>query len=173
MSRPLGMLLFLSMLAPLAGCYQSTAPLIAADDAVFPFTRLTYEVDDVKERYTLVREGDEYVDPDDGNAPRVRFREIGPDLYLAQGHFVIEQASFYAYAMVKGALDKPAIELHAGFADESGPPPDKLPEFGFAECDHLEGMVCFEEIDPYLDYAVQRIEAGEKPDRRFTLISHE
>lgn len=171
--RPIHLVLFILILPLLTGCYQSVKPMISAEEAEFPFTRLTYKTADDDEQYTLVREGDEYIDPVDETAPRVRFRELRENIYLAQGHFVIEDAEFYSLVLVEADLSKPEAMLHAGFAEKSGPPADKLADHGFADCDQLEGMICLDKLDDYLTYALARIDNGEAPDEQFVILSHE
>jgi hypothetical protein len=171
--RPAVALLLAVFTAPLGGCYHAVSELISAEEAVFPFTKLTYRTDDDDEQYTLVRKGSAYVDPDDESAPEVRFRELRPGLYLAQGHFVIEEASFYAAATVRADLDQPQVELYAGFADVSGPPVAELPKHGFAACDHLEGMICLDGAASYVTFALGLVDAGAKPDKTFEILSYE
>ena len=171
--RPGYMVLIALMLPLLTGCYQAVKPMISDEDAVFPFTRLTYKEVGENEQFTLVRKGDEYIDPEDETAPKVRFRELRPNVYLAQGRFGIEDAEFYSLAVVEADLSKPEVVLHAGFADKSGPPADKLADHGFAGCDHLENMICLDNIDSYLTYALARLDGGETPDIKFEIISHE
>ena len=161
------------LLPLLAGCYQTVKPVISDADAVFPFTRLTYKEVGKDELFTLVRSGDEYVDPEDESAPRVRFQELRPNVYLAQGRFVIEEAQFYSLAIIEANLSNPEVVLHAGFADRSGPPAEELADHGLAGCDHLENMICLDEVDPYLSYALARLDAGKAPDIKFEIVSHE
>ena len=171
---PSGHMLLIALVLPLlTGCYQAVKPMISDGDAVFPFTRLTYKEVGEDELFTLVRKGDEYVDPEDETAPKVRFQELRPNVYLAQGHFVIEDAEFYSLAVIEADLSRPGVVLHAGFADKSGPPAEKLADHGFTGCDHLENMVCLDSLDPYLTYALARLDGGEAPDIKFEIISHE
>ncbi len=164
---------FILMLPFLTGCCQSVKPVISAEEAECPFTRLTCKTADDDGQYTLVREGDEYIDPDDEAAPRVEFRELRENIYPAQGRFAFEDAAFYSLALVEADLSRPEAMLHAGFAEKSGSPADRLADHGFADCDQLQGMICLDKRDDYLTCAPARIDNGEAPDEQFAILSHE
>ena len=105
-------LAILGLAIALGACFQSVQPLIAAKDADFPFTssfRYTlYEWDKEKsvwtpsETGTVNREGDHYVQLDDGGL----VREAKPFLLksIGNGYFIAQQPSgdmVYIYDLLK------------------------------------------------------------------------
>ena len=67
----------------LSACFKSETALILAEDAAFPFTRLTY-ADPKGREYTIARSGDVYVNPGEDDKTSIRLMQVGDDLYLGQ-----------------------------------------------------------------------------------------
>lgn len=66
----------------LQGCFVSTAPLMTADQADFPFQKLTFKSE--SKSVTLTRDGDLYRIKEDDDAPTYLFKKIGENLYIGQ-----------------------------------------------------------------------------------------
>jgi hypothetical protein len=154
-----------------AACFTSSAPLIAPEDAAFPFERLTFRpAGDGSEVQTLTRDGDVYrftnADEPDKHA-LLRLRAVGENLYVAAfwGPPESEEETPVLYALLAADLPANRVVSYASIK-----PDDFAPVPGLVPC---ERHVCIDDLDAYAAYAKGRIDAGIPPDVTYEILSIE
>ncbi len=167
----LGPLLALSL--ALSGCFVSWIPLIAPDNASFPFERIVFHVaDHPDEIHVLQRDGDHYrmtsADPPGKNA-LVRLKAVTDDVWVAQAWPPPERETGkdrpFLYALLVVGEDRAEVSAYAVVK-----PADFVPRAGLEPC---ERAICVEDLDVYAAYAVARAEAGMAPDIAYRLLERE
>lgn len=150
--------------AGLSACFSSEQPLVGPDQAVFPYETIVFASENGGDPQTLVHRGDAYIAEADGPELRMRFMPIGDGFYVAQAAGEDGDESVRLYGIVK--LDTRAMKAMS-FAVMA--PGELVDQPGFSDCG--DDMVCFANLDVYVDYARARIAAGADPDVIYTIIS--
>jgi hypothetical protein len=153
----------------LAGCFTSPAPLIGADQAVFPYEKIIFaDADRQDDRQTWVRQGDAYSFRPDENSTReafVRLMPAGNNLYVVQMEFPEDEQMRRLFALVKVDLGAMTAASYSAII------PDNFQNVpGLSQC---EDVVCIDSLDAYIAYARAGIEAGNPPDVTYRIISLE
>jgi hypothetical protein len=161
----------LALCLGVAACFTSPAPLIAPEDAAFPFERLTFRpAGDGGEVQTLTRDGDVYrftnADEPDKHA-LLRLRAVGENLYVVAFWEPAEDAGRTPTLYALLAADLPANRV---LSYASIKPDDFAPVPGIVPCDR---EACIEDLDAYVAYAKGRIDAGIPPDVTYEILSVE
>ena len=158
--------------AGLAGCFVSKGPLIAANQADFPYAKIVYTEQGSIRTITIVRQGSAYaMQPkgSDGDG-HVRLLKVADDLYVVQLDFVENGQHEYLYGLLKVDLAAKTIASYKSIAGDA----DAEPGPGLSHCDKTDvKQVCIERLDAYVAYARKAIAAGAKPDTVYTIISVE
>jgi hypothetical protein len=161
--RRLITLLTITFSAVLSGCYISETPLIDARDAVFPYKTISYREANGGDLMTMVHEGDAYVMRKDGEPDelRLRFKEIGEDLYLVQLSGEQGGKPAILYAAVKVDWKSRIAESYKAVADmaEEGP--------GLRKCGNSE--LCIDDLQEYLKLARAAVATG-KPAATYEIV---
>ena len=164
-SRILSMIL---LCLGLTACFTSEEPLIAAEDAVFPFERIVFaEVSRPDDRQTWTRKGDAYsFRPDDEEREALmRLKAVGDNLYVVQMELNENEGPERLYALLKADLPAKRVYSYAAIM------PDAFQaEPGLPICDKA---VCIADLDAYVAYAKGRIDAGVPPDVEYQIIEME
>jgi hypothetical protein len=163
-----GMLSVALLCLGVAGCFTSKAPLIEADQAVFPHDRIVFvTADRPEDRLTLQRDGDVYLfrpNTDDERYARLRLKDVGDGLYVAQLQSPPgDEDPGPLYAVLAVSDDKVASYAAIKPDDFEAVP-------GLAVCDT---SVCIEDMDAYVAYARERISAGLAPDAEYRILEME
>jgi hypothetical protein len=147
--------------AGLAGCFVTEKPLIAADEAVFPYQKIIFTAED--EPVTLTREGDVYVMTGKDPGPRIEvlLRSLGDDLYLIQVGGLEEGKPNYLYAVVKVDVNARTAQSFKAIAQDADAGP------GLRRCG--DNQVCIDDLEAYLTLAKATIAAGAPPDIQYAL----
>lgn len=160
--------LFAVLATPLAGCFTSEEPLLAAADADFPFERIVYAAEDGSTS-TLVRQGDAYVAPDDTSVT-ILLDSYGEGLYFVQLTGLDEMGEPQAlYAVVQDADGE--LRLYRMIAQ-----PQDLADGGIAACEGEAEEVdfgCITDPAQLIDVARAAIRNDEPPDAVLTIVELE
>lgn len=158
--------------ASLAGCFVSKGPLIADDEADFPYAKIVYSEQGSSKATTIVHQGSAYLmqpmrSDSDGH---VRLHKVADDLYLAQLDFVENDQPHYLYGLLKVDLAAKTVASYKSMAGDA----DKELGPGLSHCNEADvQQVCIDRLDAYVDYARKAIAAGVKPDTVYMIISVE
>jgi hypothetical protein len=151
----------------LSGCFVSKKPLIGADKAAFPFTRIVYKEKNGKETQTITREGSSYVlhgaKPD--QRIDLRFLPVGDGYYVGQLIGKDNQgATAILYAFLKVDFGKKLVESYNAVGSDSDVGP------GLTKCGQ---DICIDSLDAYVAAARAKIKAGGKPDATYVIVRTE
>jgi hypothetical protein len=153
----------------LAACFTSKEPLIAAEDAAFPFERILFaEVSRPDDRQTWTHKGDAYSfrpDESDEREALMRLKAVGENLYVVQMEFSENGKAERLYALLRA--DVPARRVYSYAAIK----PDAFAALpGLSVCDK---SICIDDLGAYVAYAKGLIDAGTPPDAEYEIIEME
>lgn len=158
MKRICGILFVLLAPAALAACFTSNTPLIGAEEAVFPYETIVFRaMDRPDDRAVWKRDGNIYgFFPGSGDEKvAVRLKSVGDDLFVVQMQGPDDEPAPFLYALLK--VDRAAMtaESHAAIR-----PHDFNDMPGLSRCNE---MVCIDDLNAYVAYAREQMEAGVPP----------
>lgn len=151
----------------LAGCFMSSAELISADEADYPFQTMTYTPDGEDDNVTLERAGDRYLAAGADDKVSVRFKALGNDKFVVQITDIKETGPLHLYGFIKLAPDKASFELIKSIAEPADLKAAAAGEAGFATCPGDDDSVCITTLKGFVGYAMK---AGAGSAKRFNIL---
>jgi hypothetical protein len=144
----------------LGGCFTGDQPLFTDEQAVAPYTTITFtEHSSPGDKTILTRDGKAYVAKIDGGSMTLRFMPIEDDLYLTESAAEQDGKTMRLYAVVKLDANNRTATAYKAMAGEhdSGP--------GLTACKREDAdMVCVDDVNAYVALAKAAIASGGKPD---------
>lgn len=160
----LGRVAAIALLAALlSGCFSSKRELISAADAEFPYDEVTFAEVGRKEPTTLVKRDGAYRALEEDNTAAFRFKKVAPDTFVVQASGNDNGKNVILYAILKIDNRANVVRAYKSVADED----DKGP--GLYACE--DDYVCFDTLQPYVEYALKAITAGAEPDATYRILS--
>ena len=156
----------LAICVALAGCFMSETPLIAPEQASFPFERIVIAEEGATEQAALVRGDGAYVEESGADPDRYLFQEVRPGVYLVQVSMDDGRSKpTLLYAVVAVDLAAGTAKLYKGIATEE----DEDPAAGRVMCETK--TICLKTAQPLIDLALAAIDAGEPPQATYRILS--
>ena len=147
-------IIFVVLALAVSGCFKSDVPFISADEADFPFKRLTYEIVGEEDRVTLVRVGDAYAAPEEQGESTLLMKALGDDYFLLQAQIADSERPFFLYAVARLEADRKSAEIIKPFAELPDRELARQNKHGFQVCPEDEQMICLSDLQSFIDYAV-------------------
>lgn len=157
----LAAIVFLATL--LGGCFASKRELISATDAEFPYEEITFTEVGRNDPTTLVKRDGAYRALQEDNSAAFRFRKVAADTFVVQASGDDNGKKVILYAILKIDNRANVVRAYKSVADED----DKGP--GLYACE--DDYVCFDTLQPYVDYALKAIAAGAEPDATYRILA--
>lgn len=150
----------LFLLFSLTGCYEADRELISADDADFPFSRITYTTGG--ETRALVRADGAYrIEGEDDLDAGIRFLRIDEGTYVAQVSGEGPDGPVVLLALVTADFATGTAEAHVTWAGRSAE------AAGFARCS--PDSFCVPSLEAYIAHARAEMAAGAEPDASYRI----
>ena len=157
-------LVLLSLLAvALSGCFGSKKELISSKEAEFPFEEISFSEVGRNEPTILVLRDGAYRSLEEDNPVAFLFKKIAPDTYVTQAMGEEGGKKSYLFAVLKVDGRTNLIRAYKAEAKDE----EKAP--GLYRC--MDDTLCFDTLQPYVDYALKAIAAGEEPDATYRILS--
>ncbi len=149
----------------LAGCFTSEKSLIADDQAVAPYAKITFnEKGSPEDRSVLVRQGKAYVaHAENGSQITVRFMPVGDSLYLTEVTGDAGGKLVRLYALLKLDDANRVATTYKSVADKS----DAGPGLPLCQSEDATDTVCIEDVNAYVALAKSAIDAGAEADETY------
>ena len=139
----------------LTGCYKSEKALITGDNAVFPFSTITYAETKSKTTNTLLRVGDKYVHSKNRDKAYARLMLVQENLYVVQISEKRGNGTTHLYALIKLSTDGKGFDVFKGVAGGKDIAAVKKRQSGLSVCD--TGLICISSLKAYIKYAVKAV----------------